>query len=164
MEGMIILYALLAVIAIIIIAAIIYGITHRNTEEPEPQQESPETIAEEPTAPAVPKTKGRVWGSLGMLYMAGYAMYINSVINGAEVNNLGEAIGKAAAINMFSPFFYIVLAAALLSFVGVVGKNKLCILLALAATVGAVFILPGAFEMLIIPAVLFLISYIRMAK
>ena len=110
------------------------------------------------------KVKGRIWGTLGMLYMGGYAMYINSVITGAETNNLGEIIGKAAAINLFSPFFYIVLAAALLSFVGVLGKNKMCILLALAATIGAVFILPGAFEMLLIPAVLFLISYIRMAK
>lgn len=119
-----------------------------------------------PTAvkPTEHKVKGRVWGTLGMLYMGGYAMYINSVITGAETNNLGEIIGKAAAINLFSPFFYIVLAAALLSFVGVLGKNKMCILLALAATIGAVFILPGAFEMLLIPAVLFLISYIRMAK
>lgn len=110
------------------------------------------------------KVKGRIWGTLGMLYMAFYALYINSVIRGAEVNNLGEAIGKAAAISMFSPFFYCVLAAALLSLVGVVGKNKLCILLALAATIGSVFILPSALEMLLIPAVLFLISYIRMAK
>ena len=164
MEGMTILYALLAVVAVIVIAAIIYGITHRNTGEPEPQQESPETIAEEPTAPAVPKTKGRVWGTMGMLYMAAYALYINSVITGAEVSNLGEAIGKAAAINMFSPFFYCVLAAVLLALVGVVGKNKMCILLALAATIGAVFILPGAIGMLVIPAVMFLISYIRMAK
>lgn len=108
--------------------------------------------------------KGRIWGTLGMLYMGGYALYINSVIIGAETNNLGEIIGKAAAINLFSPFFYIVLAAALLSLVGVISKNKMCILLALAATIGAVFILPDAIELLILPAVLFLISYIRMAK
>lgn len=159
--GMKILIALLVIIAAIIIAAIIYAINNRSAEE---NEEETESMTEENPVPAAKQTKGRVWGSLGMLYMAGYAMYINSVINGAEVNNLGEAIGKAAAINMFSPLFYIVLAAALFSFVGVVGKNKLCILLALASTVGAVFILPGAFEMLIIPAVLFLISYIRMAK
>lgn len=119
-----------------------------------------------PTAvkPTEHKVKGRVWGTLGMMYMAGYAMYINSTINGAQVTNLGEAIGKAAAYNIFQPFFYCVLAGALLSFVGVVGKNKTCMLLALAATIGSVFILPGAFEMLIIPAVLFIISYLRMAK
>lgn len=110
------------------------------------------------------KAKGRVWGTLGMLYMTGYAFYINDVISSANVTNLGEAIGKAAAVNVFSPFFYCVLASALLAFVGVVGKNKICVLLALAATIGAVCILPGAFEMLIIPAVLFVISYIRMAK
>ena len=144
----------------IIVAAIIYSIKDRT---PDDQQEA-DTITEEITEPAAPRTQGRIFGTLGMLYMSGYAMYINSVISGAEVNNLGEAIGKAAAINMFSPFFYIVLAAALFSFVGVLGKNKMCILLALAATIGAVFILPGAFEMLLIPAVLFLISYIRMAK
>ncbi|MBO7171656.1 MAG: hypothetical protein J6V52_01690 [Bacteroidaceae bacterium] len=110
------------------------------------------------------QTKGRVWGTLGMLYMGGYALYIKYVIDSANVTNLGEAIGKAAAYNIFQPFFYCVLASALLSFVGVVGKNKTCILLALTATIGAAFVLTGALEILLIPAVLFLISYIRMAK
>ena len=119
-----------------------------------------------PTAvkPTEHKVKGRVWGTLGMLYMGGYALYIRSVLDGANVTNLGEAIGKAAALNIFQPFFYAVLAAAILSFVGVVSKNKTCILLALAATIGSVFIVTGAFEMLLIPAVFFLISYLRMAK
>lgn len=110
------------------------------------------------------KVKGRVWGTLGMLYMAGYILYIQYVLDGTNVTNLGEAIGKAAAYRIVEPFFYCVLASALLSLIGVIGKNKTCILLALAATIGAVFILPGAFRMLLIPAVLFLISYIRMAK
>lgn len=110
------------------------------------------------------KVKGRVWGTLGMLYMAGYVLYIQYVLDGTNVTNLGEAIGKAAAYRIVEPFFYCVLASALLSLIGVIGKNKTCILLALAATIGAVFILPGAFKMLLIPAVLFLISYIRMAK
>lgn len=120
-------------------------------------------IVQQPSA-VVKKTQGRVWGTLGMLYMAAYALYINSVFSSAEVNNIGEALGKSAAINIFSPFFYFVLGAALLALVGVVGKNKICILLSLAATIGAIFILPGALEMLIIPTVMFLISYIRMAK
>lgn len=110
------------------------------------------------------KVKGRVWGTLGMLYMAGYILYIQYVLDGTNVTNLGEAIGKAAAYRIVEPFFYCVLASALLSLIGVIGKNKTCILLALAATIGAVFIIPGAFRMLLIPAVLFLISYIRMAK
>ena len=115
--------------------------------------------------PVVEKqVKGRVWGTLGMLYMGGYALYIKYVIDSANVTNLGEAIGKAAAYNIFQPFFYCVLASALLSFVGVVGKNKTCILLALTATIGAAFILTGALEILLIPAVLFLISFIRMSK
>lgn len=157
---MYILIGLAVLVVVVIIAAIIYSIKDRTTED---EQET-ETIVEENTEPATPRTKGRIWGTLGMLYMAGYAMYINSTITGAQVTNLGEAIGKAAAYNIFQPFFYCVLAGALLSFVGVVGKNKTCMLLALAATIGSVFILPGALEMLIIPSVLFLISYIRMAK
>lgn len=157
---MYILIGLAVLVVLVIIAAIIYSIKDRTTED----EQEIEAITEEITEPAAPRTQGRIFGTLGMMYMAGYAMYINSTINGAQVTNLGEAIGKAAAINLFSPFFYIVLAAALLSFVGVLGKNKMCILLALAATIGAVFILPGTFEMLLIPAVLFLISYIRMAK
>lgn len=135
-----------------------------NEMDTEAMDEETTSETDEPIQQTSPRTKGRVWGTFGMLYMAGYALYINSVINGAEVNNLGKAIGKAAAIKLFSPFFYCVLAAALISLVGVVGKNKICVLLALAATIGAAFILPGAFEMLIIPAVFFLISYVRMAK
>lgn len=157
---MYILIGLAVLVVVVIIASIIYSIKDRTTED----EQEIEDITEEITEPAAPRTKGRIFGTLGMMYMAGYAMYINSTINGAQVNNLGEAIGKAAAYNIFQPFFYCVLAGALLSFVGVVGKNKTCILLALAATIGSVFILPGAFEMLIIPSVLFLISYIRMAK
>lgn len=160
--GMKILIALLIVIAVIIIAAIIYHFSNKSEEEVTEQEPEENTSTEIPAAKK--KTQGRVWGTLGMLYMAGYALYINQVISGANVTNLGEAIGKAAAINMFSPFFYCTLASALLAFVGVVGKNKICILLALAAIIGAAFILPGAIEMLIIPAILFLISYIRMAK
>lgn len=114
--------------------------------------------------PIAKKAKGRVWGTLGMLYTAGYALYIQYVLDGTNVTNLGEAIGKAAAYKILGPFFYCVLASALLSLVGVVGKNKTCILLALVATVGAVIMFPRAFEILLIPAVLFLISYIRMAK
>lgn len=114
--------------------------------------------------PAEKQTKGRVWGTLGMIYMAGYAMYIQYVMDSASVTNLGEAIGKAAAYKIVQPFFYCVLASAILSLVGVVGKNKTCVLLALVATIGSIFILPRAFENLLIPAVMFLISYIRMAK
>jgi hypothetical protein len=161
MEGMMVLYTLLIVVALVIIAYIVYAIKNRSVEESEPENEP---IVEEHPVANTNLTKGRVWGSLGMLYMAGYALYIQYVIDSANVTNLGEAIGKAAAYRIFQPFFYIVLASALLSFVGVVGKNKICILLALTATIGAVFILPGAFNMLLIPAVLFLISYLRMAK
>lgn len=110
------------------------------------------------------KVKGRALGFFGMLYMAGYLLYIHSVFSGAKVNNLGSAIGMAAAINLFGPFFYSILAAVLFSLVGVLGKKQLCILFALAATIGAIFILPSAFKMLIIPAVLFLFSYVRMAN
>ena len=137
---------------------VIHALKHKN--DPEVEYIVEETEPE----PSTPKTQGRIFGTLGMLYMAGYAMYINATISGASVSNLGEAIGKAAAYNAFRPFFYCVLAGALLSFVGLVGKNKTFILLALTATIGSVFMLPGAFEMLIIPAILFIISYIRMAK
>ena len=144
-------------------------------EEPAPAPESDvqiiqandgqQTVVVVQQPPVVEKqVKGRVWGTLGMLYMGGYALYIKYVIDSANVTNLGEAIGKAAAYNIFQPFFYCVLASALLSFVGVVGKNKTCILLALTATIGAAFILTGALEILLIPAVLFLISFIRMSK
>lgn len=111
-----------------------------------------------------PRTKGRVFGTLGTLYMMGYALYIYDTISGAEVRNLGEALGKAIAVQAFTPFFYCVLASALLSFVGTVGKNKMCMLLALTATIGAFFLLPGALNMLIMPAVFFLISFVRMAN
>lgn len=147
-----------------VITSVIVAMSKTNLEQENTQQEHPEIIAEESSSPIAPKTKGRVWGTLGMLYMAAYALHINSVLTDAEVSNFGEAIGKAVAINIFSPFFYCVLAAALLSLISVVGKNKMCILLSLAATIGAAFILPSAIEMLVIPAVMFLISYIRMAK
>ena len=148
---------------------IFYAVTHKDEDAEETEHENNEKIEEicvtETPVQAQPKrTKGLVWGTLGMLYMAGYAFYTNSVINDAQITNLGEAIGKAAAIKAFSPFFYCLLAAALLSFVGVVGKNKLCILFALAATIGAFILLPGSIGMLIIPAAMFLISFIRMAS
>lgn len=119
---------------------------------------------EQPEAPKEKTVQGRVTGTLGMLYQAAYAVYVNETIRTAEVNNLGEALGKAAAINMFSPFFYCLVAAAVLSLIGVLGKQKVCMLLALAATIGAFCVLPGALDRLIIPAVLFLISYCRMNK
>ncbi len=121
----------------------------------------------EPETSSVPqqkKTKGIVCGSVGMIYMAVYTLYTYYVLYGAEVTNFGEVIGKAAALNMFGPFYYFLLAATLMSLCGVIGKYKILILFAFVATTGAFFILPGSFEVLLIPAILFLISYIRMAK
>lgn len=117
---------------------------------------------EQPEAPKEKPVQGRVTGTLGMLYQAAYAVYVNDTIRTAEVNNLGEALGKAAAINLFSPFFYCLVAAAVISLVGVIGKSKICMLLALAATIGAFCLLPGAAGRLVVPAVLFLISFCRM--
>lgn len=109
-------------------------------------------------------TQGTVTGVLGTIYMALYAIYINSVVSGASVSNIGEAFGKAVAISMYRPFFYCVLASALLALVGVASKNKVCVLLAFAATVGALIMLPDAFGMLVLPMILFIVSYVRMSK
>ena len=154
------------IICIVVIPTILFSIyvIYSNKSSANSETEKVEKTEPKHTIHVQPKTQGRVFGTIGTLYMAGYAVYINETIRSANVTNLGEAIGKAAAINLFGPFFYAVAAAALLGFIGAVSKNKLCILLALAATIGAFLLLPGAIKMLILPAILFLISYIRMAK
>lgn len=159
-------WGILVVGVIFVGYCIYYAVTHKDEETNQELSDIPDEdpVAETPSEATPKRTKGLVCGTLGMIYMAGYAFYVNSTINGAEVTNLGEAIGKAAAIKMFTPFFYCLVASALLSFVGIVGKNKMFVLLALAATIGAFFIVPGSIEMLIAPALLFLISFVRMAK
>lgn len=108
--------------------------------------------------------KGRILGALGMLYMGAYALFIHSTMYGAETGNIGEALGKAIAIKMLTPFFYCVIASAIMALISVVSKKKTFMLLALAATAFGFFVFPNSIKVIFIPAALFLASYIRMSN
>ncbi len=108
----------------------------------------------------VKKPKGRISGCFAMILTALYALYIFTYFSDIGI----ETLSGAVAIAIVMPHMLCVSIAAIFSFVGFFGKKRWAMLTSGILMAVSAVLMMSYMPMVIVQAILFFISYVRMGK